>query len=59
MPVIDLFLPAHGDAWLWVPVGIRGSVGARYIVVYIAYRTPNATYGVLAGAEVLRFVKGA
>lgn len=55
IPTIDLFIQAFGSTWFWVPVGIKGEVGARYIVAGIAYRTAQAGYGVLIGASVLRF----
>ena len=54
IPLIDLFLGAFSGTAFWVPVGIRSSEGARWVIVYAALRTADAAYGLLVGADVLR-----
>jgi len=55
IPSLNMHVGGYVGANLWLPVGIRGSVGARFIVTELAYRTVDVNYAVLLGTSVMRF----
>ena len=55
VPCIYWHAVAGAPTWFWIPVGIVGSVGARYVV--FAWNTLHETVQstIVVGADVLRF----
>jgi len=57
VPAADMRLQASGNMFMWVPVGVRGEVGARYVIAGVYMLNGDVQYEVLLGASVLRFTR--
>lgn len=55
VPCIYWHAAAGAPAWFWIPVGIVGSVGARYVVFAWNTLHGETQSTIVVGADVLRF----
>lgn len=55
IPQFGWSVPTGGQFRLWLPLGIRGDVGPRYIVFVVTSMAAATIGSCVVGAEVLRF----
>lgn len=55
VPCLVWYAAAGAPTWFWIPVGIVGSVGARYVVFSWNCVEAEVQSSIVVGADVLRF----